>query len=174
MFFDGKRTARRNSSNTVFYYFSDHLGTSREIVQAGQTRVIGILRLERQIEANKLVVPLDKLERLCPGANFFGDAAQLVIEDVTQTLVKINIQDSRDLPFPFVIYPFLFATDCVHAFLLIFHVKFTDSEFSTPLLTFATFSGVCEGGQLGIPGKPESSRPRINFYDSFPSAARLL
>ncbi|HEX7288579.1 MAG TPA: RHS repeat-associated core domain-containing protein [Candidatus Angelobacter sp.] len=36
VFFGGKRVARRNSSNTVFYYFSDHLGTSRVIVQSGQ------------------------------------------------------------------------------------------------------------------------------------------
>ncbi|MGC2526762.1 MAG: RHS repeat-associated core domain-containing protein [Candidatus Acidiferrum sp.] len=37
VFFGSKRIARRDSSNNVFYYFSDHLGTSREIVQAGQT-----------------------------------------------------------------------------------------------------------------------------------------
>ena len=36
VFFGGKRIARRTSSNT-FYYFADHLGTSRVIVQAGQT-----------------------------------------------------------------------------------------------------------------------------------------
>jgi RHS repeat-associated protein len=37
VFFGGKRKARRDFSNTVFYYFADHLGTSRAIVQAGQT-----------------------------------------------------------------------------------------------------------------------------------------
>jgi RHS repeat-associated protein len=37
VFFGGKRVARRDFSNNVFYYFTDHLGTSREIVQAGQT-----------------------------------------------------------------------------------------------------------------------------------------
>jgi RHS repeat-associated protein len=37
IFFNGKRTARRDSTNAVNYYFADHLGTSREIVQAGQT-----------------------------------------------------------------------------------------------------------------------------------------
>lgn len=37
VFFNGKRIARRNSASNVFYYFTDHLGTSREIVQAGQT-----------------------------------------------------------------------------------------------------------------------------------------
>ncbi len=38
VFFDGKRIARRDSpSNGVYYYFADHLGTSREIVQAGQS-----------------------------------------------------------------------------------------------------------------------------------------
>jgi RHS repeat-associated protein len=35
--FNGKRIARRDSSNNVFYYFADHLGTSRVIVQSGQT-----------------------------------------------------------------------------------------------------------------------------------------
>jgi len=37
VFFNGKRVARRDSASNVFYYFTDHLGTSREIVQAGQT-----------------------------------------------------------------------------------------------------------------------------------------
>jgi RHS repeat-associated protein len=36
-FFDGKRVARRDFSNSVFYYFADHLDTSRVMVQAGQT-----------------------------------------------------------------------------------------------------------------------------------------
>src|ERR1022692_1346493 len=37
IFFGGKRIARRDSSSNIFYYFVDHLGTSRSIVQAGQT-----------------------------------------------------------------------------------------------------------------------------------------
>jgi RHS repeat-associated protein len=37
IFFGGMRIARRDSSGNVFYYFSDDLGTSREIVQAGQS-----------------------------------------------------------------------------------------------------------------------------------------
>lgn len=39
VFFGGKRIARRDSSNNVFYYAADHLGTSRVIAQvpAGQT-----------------------------------------------------------------------------------------------------------------------------------------
>ncbi len=37
VFFGGKRIARRDSSNNVFYYFADHLGTSRVMVQDGQT-----------------------------------------------------------------------------------------------------------------------------------------
>jgi RHS repeat-associated protein len=37
VFFNGKRIARRDSASNVFYYFTDHLGTSREIVQSGQT-----------------------------------------------------------------------------------------------------------------------------------------
>jgi RHS repeat-associated protein len=36
VYFGGKRIARINSGN-VFYYVEDHLGTSREIVQAGQS-----------------------------------------------------------------------------------------------------------------------------------------
>jgi RHS repeat-associated protein len=35
--FSGKRVARRDSSNSVFYYFADHLGTARVMVQSGQT-----------------------------------------------------------------------------------------------------------------------------------------
>jgi RHS repeat-associated protein len=38
VFFGGKRTARRNiSTGNIYYYLDDHLGTSRMIVQAGQT-----------------------------------------------------------------------------------------------------------------------------------------
>jgi len=36
LFFDGQRIARRDPSGTVYYYFEDHLGTSRVMVQAGQ------------------------------------------------------------------------------------------------------------------------------------------
>ena len=36
VFFNGQRIARRDPSGTVYYYFEDHLGTSRVIVQAGQ------------------------------------------------------------------------------------------------------------------------------------------
>jgi len=38
VFFGGSRIARRNiSSGNIYYYLADHLGTSRMIVQAGQT-----------------------------------------------------------------------------------------------------------------------------------------
>jgi len=37
IFFGGKRIARRASSGNVFYYLGDHLGTSRVIVQGGQS-----------------------------------------------------------------------------------------------------------------------------------------
>src|SRR5437899_5455576 len=38
IFFGGKRVARRNAATgSVYYYFADHLGTSRVIVQAGRT-----------------------------------------------------------------------------------------------------------------------------------------
>jgi RHS repeat-associated protein len=35
--FAGKRVSRRDYQNNVYYYFADHLGTSREMLQAGQT-----------------------------------------------------------------------------------------------------------------------------------------
>jgi RHS repeat-associated protein len=37
IFLEEKRIARRDSSNSVFYYFADHLRTSRVMVQSGQT-----------------------------------------------------------------------------------------------------------------------------------------
>ncbi len=37
LFFGGNRIARRDSSNNVFYYLADQLGSSRVIVQGGQT-----------------------------------------------------------------------------------------------------------------------------------------
>jgi len=37
IFFGGKRIARRDSSNNVDYYFADHLGTARVVVNAGGT-----------------------------------------------------------------------------------------------------------------------------------------
>jgi RHS repeat-associated protein len=36
-FFNGKRIARRDSLNSVSYYFADHLGTARVVVNAGGT-----------------------------------------------------------------------------------------------------------------------------------------
>jgi RHS repeat-associated protein len=37
VFFNGKRIARRDSSNNVDYYFADHLGTARVVTNAGGT-----------------------------------------------------------------------------------------------------------------------------------------
>jgi len=37
IFFGGRRSARRDFSSNVYYYFSDHLGTSRVLVLSGQT-----------------------------------------------------------------------------------------------------------------------------------------
>jgi len=37
IFFGGARIARRDGSGNLFYYLADHLGSSREIIQAGQT-----------------------------------------------------------------------------------------------------------------------------------------
>src|SRR6266849_112878 len=37
VFFDGKRIARRDSSNNVSYYFADHLGTARIVTNSSGT-----------------------------------------------------------------------------------------------------------------------------------------
>jgi RHS repeat-associated protein len=37
VYFGGKRIARRDSSNNIYYYFADHLGSSRVIAQANGT-----------------------------------------------------------------------------------------------------------------------------------------
>jgi len=37
VYFPGSRTSRRDYQGNIFYYFADHLGTSREMVQSGQT-----------------------------------------------------------------------------------------------------------------------------------------
>src|SRR6266403_1268952 len=37
VYFGGKRIARRDSSNNIYYYFADHLGSSRVITQANGT-----------------------------------------------------------------------------------------------------------------------------------------
>ena len=37
IFFNGNRISRRDASGNVFLYFADHLGTSRALVQSGQT-----------------------------------------------------------------------------------------------------------------------------------------
>jgi len=37
IFFGGARIARRDGSGNLFFYLADHLGSSREIIQAGQT-----------------------------------------------------------------------------------------------------------------------------------------
>ena len=37
VFFGGKRISRRDYQNNIFFYFADHLGTSREMLQASQT-----------------------------------------------------------------------------------------------------------------------------------------
>jgi hypothetical protein len=66
---------------------------SGEFANDGPYRIVWILRLERQIEANKLMVFLDKLECLCARADLFGDAVQFVIEDVAQALSEDQRKD---------------------------------------------------------------------------------
>lgn len=56
-------------------------------------RLVGIGRLEREIEANKPLVMLDQLEGLGPRADFFCDAIQLVVEDVAEPLREDKRQD---------------------------------------------------------------------------------
>ena len=58
-----------------------------------QTAIVGILRLQRQEEADELLVVLDELERLGPRADFLGDAVQLVVEDIAQPLGEDQRED---------------------------------------------------------------------------------
>ena len=49
--------------------------------------------VDRQVEANELVVLLDELERLNPRTHLVGDAVQLVVEDVAEALGEDKRED---------------------------------------------------------------------------------
>ena len=55
--------------------------------------IVRVLRLQRQVEAHKLLVVLDQLERLGARTDFLGDAVQLVIEYVAEPLGKDERED---------------------------------------------------------------------------------
>ena len=59
----------------------------------GPDGVVRVLRLERQVEADELVVLLDELERLLARADLLGDAIELVVEHVTQPFREDQRQD---------------------------------------------------------------------------------
>ena len=58
-----------------------------------QTASSGSGRLERQVEADELVVLLDELERLGARADLVGDAVQLIVEDVAEALGEDERED---------------------------------------------------------------------------------
>ena len=58
-----------------------------------QTGSSGFFGLQRQVEADELVVVLDELERLGARADLLGDAVQLVVEDVAQALGEDQRED---------------------------------------------------------------------------------
>jgi hypothetical protein len=70
--------------------FADLVG---ELADDGPDRLLGIVRHERQVEADELVVGLGELEGLLARADLLGDAVQLVIEDVAEALGEDERED---------------------------------------------------------------------------------
>ena len=65
----------------------------RERADDGPDRIVGVLRLQRQVEADELLVVLHQLERLGARADLLGDAVQLVVEHVAQALGEDERED---------------------------------------------------------------------------------
>ena len=65
----------------------------RERADDGPDGVVGVGRLQRQVEADEFLVVLHQLERLGARADLFGDAIQLVIEDIAQALGEDERED---------------------------------------------------------------------------------
>ena len=63
--------------------FADLVG---ELADDRPDRIVGILGLQGKIEADELFIVLDQLERLGPRPDLFGNAVQLVVEDIAQAL----------------------------------------------------------------------------------------
>lgn len=72
----------------------------------GPHGIIGVLRFQGQVEAHKLLVVLYQFERLGSGADFLGDAVQLIVENIAESLGK----DEREDEF-LVLWGILCATD---------------------------------------------------------------
>ena len=65
----------------------------RELADEGPYGVVGVGRLQGQVEADEFLVVLHQLERLGPRADFLRDAVQLVIEDIAEALGKDERED---------------------------------------------------------------------------------
>ena len=65
----------------------------RERADDGPDGVVGVLRLQREEEADELLVVLDELEPLGARADFLGDAVDLVIEHVAEALGEDERED---------------------------------------------------------------------------------
>ncbi len=65
----------------------------RERADDGPDVVVGVLRLQREEEADELLVVLHQLERLGPRADLLGDAVDLVVEHVAEALGEDERED---------------------------------------------------------------------------------
>ncbi len=70
--------------------FADLVG---ELADDGPDGLLGIVRHEREVEADELVVGLGELEGLLARADLGGDAVQLVVEDVAEALGEDERED---------------------------------------------------------------------------------
>lgn len=65
----------------------------RELADDRPDGVVGIGRLQRQVEADEFLVVLHQLERLGARADLFGDTVQLVIENIAEALGEDERED---------------------------------------------------------------------------------
>lgn len=70
--------------------FADLVG---ELADDGPDGLLGIVRQEREVEADELVIGLGELEGLLARADFSGYAVQLVVEHIAQALGEDQWQD---------------------------------------------------------------------------------
>jgi len=70
--------------------FPDLVG---ELADDGPDGLLRIVRRQREVEADELVVGLGELEGLLPRADFPGDAVQLVVEDIAEPLGEDERED---------------------------------------------------------------------------------
>ena len=65
----------------------------RQRANNGPDRVVGVLRLKREVEPHELLVVLHQLERLGSRADLLGYAVQLVVENIAQALGEDKRKD---------------------------------------------------------------------------------